>query len=150
VSERTATVDTLAYVYLTDGTFVNAEMVRQGYGHAYTQFPSRISRSSRVSPIVPAVDRSDATSVQRGLTALTKRQIHQRYDARDIPTDSARHRKPNLASPVIPRSRGDRYPYRCRQFINVGRSRAAVLCGVPQCRFVTEVHEPTSEHQSYR
>ena len=30
---------TLAYVYLTDGTFVNAEIVRQGYGHAYTQFP---------------------------------------------------------------------------------------------------------------
>lgn len=30
---------TLAYVYLPDGTFVNAEIVRQGYGFAYTQFP---------------------------------------------------------------------------------------------------------------
>ena len=30
---------TLAYVYLEDGTFLNAEIVRQGYGHAYTQFP---------------------------------------------------------------------------------------------------------------
>ncbi len=30
---------TLAYVYLADGTFVNAEIVRQGYGHAYTAFP---------------------------------------------------------------------------------------------------------------
>ena len=30
---------TLAYVYLADGTFVNAEIVRQGYGHAYTRFP---------------------------------------------------------------------------------------------------------------
>ncbi len=30
---------TLAYVYLPDGTFVNAEIVRQGYGHAYTRFP---------------------------------------------------------------------------------------------------------------
>jgi micrococcal nuclease len=30
---------TLAYVYLQDGTFVNAEIVKQGYGHAYTQYP---------------------------------------------------------------------------------------------------------------
>ena len=30
---------TLAYVYLPDGTFANAEIVRQGYGHAYTRFP---------------------------------------------------------------------------------------------------------------
>ena len=30
---------TLAYVYLEDGTFVNAEIIKQGYGHAYTQFP---------------------------------------------------------------------------------------------------------------
>jgi micrococcal nuclease len=30
---------TLAYVYLQDGTFVNAEIVKQGYGHAYVQFP---------------------------------------------------------------------------------------------------------------
>lgn len=30
---------TLAYVYLLDGTFVNAEIIRRGYGHAYTRFP---------------------------------------------------------------------------------------------------------------
>jgi micrococcal nuclease len=30
---------TLAYVYLTDGTFLNAEIIKQGYGHAYTIFP---------------------------------------------------------------------------------------------------------------
>ena len=30
---------TLAYLYLLDGTFVNAEIVRQGYGFAYTRFP---------------------------------------------------------------------------------------------------------------
>jgi len=29
----------LAYVYLEDGTFVNAEIIKQGYGFAYTQFP---------------------------------------------------------------------------------------------------------------
>lgn len=30
---------TLAYIYLEDGTFLNAEIVRQGYGHAYTKYP---------------------------------------------------------------------------------------------------------------
>src|SRR3989338_441720 len=29
---------TLAYVYLEDGTFLNAEIIRQGYGFAYTRF----------------------------------------------------------------------------------------------------------------
>jgi len=29
----------LAYVYLTDGTFLNAEIIKQGYGFAYTRFP---------------------------------------------------------------------------------------------------------------
>jgi len=29
----------LAYVYLLDGTFVNAEIIRQGYGFAYTKYP---------------------------------------------------------------------------------------------------------------
>ncbi len=30
---------TLAYVRLLDGTLINAEIIRQGYGHAYTRFP---------------------------------------------------------------------------------------------------------------
>jgi micrococcal nuclease len=29
----------LAYVYLEDGTFLNAEIIKQGYGFAYTKFP---------------------------------------------------------------------------------------------------------------
>jgi micrococcal nuclease len=32
---------TLAYVYLEDGTFLNAEIIREGYGHAETRFPFR-------------------------------------------------------------------------------------------------------------
>ena len=32
---------TLAYVHLADGTLANAEIIRQGYGHAYTRFPFR-------------------------------------------------------------------------------------------------------------
>ncbi len=30
---------TLAYIYLEDGTFVNAEIVKQGYGFYYVKFP---------------------------------------------------------------------------------------------------------------
>lgn len=29
----------LAYVFLEDGTFLNAEIIKQGYGHAYTKYP---------------------------------------------------------------------------------------------------------------
>ena len=29
----------LAYVYRTDGYFVNLELIKEGYGHAYTRFP---------------------------------------------------------------------------------------------------------------
>jgi micrococcal nuclease len=29
----------LRYVYLEDGTLVNAEIIKQGYGHAYVKFP---------------------------------------------------------------------------------------------------------------
>jgi micrococcal nuclease len=29
----------LSYVYLSDGTFLNAEIVKQGYGHAYVNYP---------------------------------------------------------------------------------------------------------------
>lgn len=32
---------TLAYVYLEDGSLLNGEIIRQGYGHAYTRFPFR-------------------------------------------------------------------------------------------------------------
>jgi micrococcal nuclease len=38
---------TLAYVHLEDGTFLNAEIVRQGYGQAYTRFPFRYADQFR-------------------------------------------------------------------------------------------------------
>jgi len=37
----------LAYVYLEDGTFLNAEIVKQGYGHAYTKFPFKYMEEFR-------------------------------------------------------------------------------------------------------
>ena len=53
---------TLAYVYLEDGTFLNAEIIRQGYGHAYTRFPFRYSEEFR------AYER-EAREQRRGLWA---------------------------------------------------------------------------------
>lgn len=34
-------------MYLADGTFLNAEIVKQGHGHAYTQFPFRFLEQFR-------------------------------------------------------------------------------------------------------
>lgn len=54
---------TLAYVWLVpDGTFVNAEIVRQGYGFAYTRFPFQYLRWFR------DIER-EARQAQRGLWA---------------------------------------------------------------------------------
>lgn len=38
---------TLAYVYLDDGTFLNAQIIMQGYGHAYTAFPFKYMENFR-------------------------------------------------------------------------------------------------------
>ena len=37
----------LAYVYLMDGTFLNAEIIKQGYGYAYTRFPFKYMEEFR-------------------------------------------------------------------------------------------------------
>ncbi len=37
----------LAYVYLPDGTFLNAEIIKQGYGFAYTRFPFKYMEQFR-------------------------------------------------------------------------------------------------------
>ena len=38
----------LAYVYLMDGTLLNAEIVKQGYGHAFTKFPFKYLEQFRL------------------------------------------------------------------------------------------------------
>jgi micrococcal nuclease len=40
---------TLAYIFLDDGTLLNAEIIRQGYGHAFTRYPfSRMEEFRRL------------------------------------------------------------------------------------------------------
>jgi endonuclease YncB( thermonuclease family) len=34
-------------VFLEDGTFLNVEIIKRGYGHAYTRFPFRYSDKFR-------------------------------------------------------------------------------------------------------
>jgi micrococcal nuclease len=51
---------TLAYLYLADGTFVNLEMIRQGYAHAYVKYPFREQSRFR------AAER-EARAAERGL-----------------------------------------------------------------------------------
>jgi micrococcal nuclease len=38
---------TLAYVYLDDGTFVSAEIIKQGHGFAYMRFPFKFLEEFR-------------------------------------------------------------------------------------------------------
>ncbi len=37
----------LAYVYLLDGSFLNAEIIKQGYGFAYTKYPFKYMEEFR-------------------------------------------------------------------------------------------------------
>jgi micrococcal nuclease len=53
---------TLAYVYLPDEIFLNATLVEQGYGYAYTVFPFRYLEQFR------ALER-EAREARRGLWA---------------------------------------------------------------------------------
>jgi len=55
---------TLAYLYVPDGRFVNAEIVKQGYAAAYTAFPFRFMEEFR------AFER-EARAAKRGLWATS-------------------------------------------------------------------------------
>lgn len=59
---------TLAYLYLLDGTFVNLEIVRQGYGHAYLSFPFRLMESFRGAE-------REAREARRGLWAESPQEL---------------------------------------------------------------------------
>ncbi len=56
----------LAYVFLEDGTFVNAEIIKQGFGFAYTKFPFKYLEDFR------AYERQ-AREQKRGLWADEKK-----------------------------------------------------------------------------
>jgi micrococcal nuclease len=53
----------LAFVFLEDGTLLNAEIIRQGFGHALTRYPfSRMEEFRRLE--------SEARDARRGLWAI--------------------------------------------------------------------------------
>jgi micrococcal nuclease len=55
---------TLAYVFLEDGTLLNAEIIKQGYGHALTRYPfSRIQEFRKLE--------REAREQRRGLWAIS-------------------------------------------------------------------------------
>ena len=76
---------TLAYVHLRDGTFANAEIIRRGYGHAYTRFPFRhLDRFRRLE--------REAREAGRGLwgaEAANVRSSGGATRARGVPTSGA-------------------------------------------------------------
>lgn len=53
---------TLAYVFLPDGTFINRELVRQGYARAYTRFPFKFREQF-------VADEAAAQRAKRGMWA---------------------------------------------------------------------------------
>lgn len=53
---------TLAYVFLLDGTFFNRELVREGYGRAFTRYPFQFREQF-------VADERDARRARRGLWA---------------------------------------------------------------------------------
>jgi micrococcal nuclease len=55
---------TLAYIYLSDGTLVNEEIIRQGFGFAYTRFPFKYMDRFRKTE-------REARTRERGLWAPT-------------------------------------------------------------------------------
>ena len=57
---------TLAYLYLEDGTFINAEIVKQGYGFCYVNFPFKYMEEFRTH-------QREAMESERGLWA---KQVH--------------------------------------------------------------------------
>jgi micrococcal nuclease len=56
----------LAYVYLMDGTFLNAEIIKQGYGFAYIRYPFKFLEEFRLYE-------REAREQKRGLWKLMDR-----------------------------------------------------------------------------
>lgn len=60
----------LRYVYLPDGRLVNLEIIKQGYGFAYTSFPTQKSEEFKAAE-------NDARTHNRGLWSSCKPSVNQ-------------------------------------------------------------------------
>ena len=63
----------LAYVYLEDGTFLNAEIIKQGYGFAFTKYPFKYLDEFRQYEI-------EARQNKRGLWKHKERETKNSYN----------------------------------------------------------------------
>ena len=77
---------TLAYVYLPDGTFLNAEIIRQG--HAYTQFPFRYLNEFRALEREARAGRGLWADEEIAAEGAEKASRNEDADAPDIPADN--------------------------------------------------------------
>lgn len=69
---------TLGYLYLTDGTFVNLEMIRRGYAHAYVKYPFREMSRFRAAEREARTAERGLWSDRAGDTALSAAAIQTR------------------------------------------------------------------------
>lgn len=100
---------TLAYVYRApDGLFVNAEIIRQGYGHAYTRFPFKFMKEFRQFE-------QFARQVEKGLW---------------VPVPNSKAKIPSaLKTEKVPMSKLP--PHKFSQPYRLGRARAQLRAIVP-------------------
>lgn len=68
---------TLGYLYLEDGTFVNREIIRRGYGHAYLTYPFRFAEDFRQAE-------REARETARGLWATPDAPVVQALVSTDV------------------------------------------------------------------
>lgn len=73
---------TLGYLYLEDGTFVNREIIRQGYGHAYLTYPFRFAEDFRQAE-------REARETARGLWATPAAPAAQTLVSTDVWVNSS-------------------------------------------------------------
>jgi micrococcal nuclease len=125
---------TLAYVYLPDGSLLNAEIVKQGYGHAYVKYPFKYldqfrdyERAAREAgrglwgggagdAVVPVVERAEDSSNPEQVVYVTRAgtKYHRggcRYLARSqisIPLkDAGRYEPCSVCEPPVLRAAGN-------------------------------------------
>jgi micrococcal nuclease len=99
----------LAYVYLANGTFVNAEIVKQGYASAYTSFPFRFMQQFRTYEREARADKRGLWATGHAVAAPTPDVVDAQTTVYVTKTGEKYHRAGcrSLARSQIPMSLGE-------------------------------------------